>query len=167
MASTQPTSTMPCTTRSSSKRSVKIPFPTSASAPERSANLLELVVLDRRDRPSRDPRDAHSPPVPATATTTREATLVAKPATAGTRRGKPTPQPGDLVTYGAEAERDYNVDEVMRRRSGRLAIGSSVASVESVRLEPELKRDLLLRAAEDNTSVSDVIRLIGAYLQTG
>jgi hypothetical protein len=37
-----------------------------------------------------------------------------------------------------------------------------------VRLDPELKRDLLLRAAEDNTSVSEVIRSsIGAYLPAG
>jgi hypothetical protein len=32
-------------------------------------------------------------------------------------------------------------------------MGSAAASVESVRLDPELKRDLLLRAAEESTSV--------------
>ena len=74
----------------------------------------------------------------------------------------------DVETYAAEAERGYDVDQVLRRRGGRPAIGSAAASVESVRLDPELKRDLLLRAAEDNTSVSDVIRrAIGAYLHAG
>ena len=93
---------------------------------------------------------------------------MAKTAKTGTRRGKPTPDPDDLATYVAEAEQGYDVDEVLRRRGGRPAIGSSAASVESVRLDPELKRDLLLRASEDNTSVSDVIRrAIGAYLQAG
>ena len=41
---------------------------------------------------------------------------------------------------------------------GRPSIGSGPASVESVRLDPELERDLLLRAAEEHISVSEVIR---------
>lgn len=74
----------------------------------------------------------------------------------------------DVETYSAEAEHGYDVDQILQRRGGRPAIGSAAASVESVRLDPELKRDLLLRAAEDNTSVSEVIRsAIGAYLQAG
>jgi predicted HicB family RNase H-like nuclease len=45
-------------------------------------------------------------------------------------------------------------------------IGSAPASVESVRLDPELKRDLLLRAAEQHVSISEVIRCaIGEYLR--
>jgi len=76
--------------------------------------------------------------------------------------------PAEVETYTAEAERGYDVDKILQRRGGRPTIGSAAASVESVRLDPELKRDLLLRAAEDNTSVSDVIRsAIGAYLQAG
>jgi predicted HicB family RNase H-like nuclease len=58
-----------------------------------------------------------------------------------------------------EAERGYNVDEILRRRQGgRPPIGSAPASVESVRLDPELKRDLLLRAAKEGVSVSELIR---------
>jgi hypothetical protein len=57
-----------------------------------------------------------------------------------------------------EAEAGYDVAELRRRQDGRPAMGASPASVESVRLAPELKRDLLLRAAADGTSVSDVIR---------
>ena len=66
----------------------------------------------------------------------------------------------------AEAERGYDVEEILRRRrGGRPALGSAAASVESVRLDPELKRELLLRAARDHTSVSEVIRrALGQYL---
>ena len=58
-----------------------------------------------------------------------------------------------------EAEEGYDVDEIKRRRTGgRPAMGSGPASVESVRLDPELKRELLLRASKDGISVSEVIR---------
>jgi hypothetical protein len=58
-----------------------------------------------------------------------------------------------------EAEVGYDVEAILRRRQpGRPAMGSSASSVESVRLDPELKRDLLLRAAEEDTSVSQIIR---------
>jgi hypothetical protein len=58
-----------------------------------------------------------------------------------------------------EAEAGYGVEEILRRRGGRPTMGSSAASVESVRLDPELKRDLILRAAEEHISVSEAIRL--------
>lgn len=65
-----------------------------------------------------------------------------------------------------EAERGYEIQEILRRRGGRPPMGSSASSVESVRLDPELKRDLLLRAAEERISVSEVIRrAIGQYLR--
>lgn len=58
-----------------------------------------------------------------------------------------------------EAEGGYEVDDIERSRvGGRPAMGSGPATVESVRLDPELKRELLLRASKDGTSVSDVIR---------
>ena len=65
-----------------------------------------------------------------------------------------------------EAEHGYDVDDILRRRrGGRPPLGTAAATVESVRLDPELKRELLLRAARDHTSVSDVIRrAIGEYL---
>jgi hypothetical protein len=80
--------------------------------------------------------------------------------------------PADSVTHGEiealadEAERGYDVDQIVQRRGGgRPPLGSSAASVESVRLDPELKRDLLLRAASEHTSVSEIIRrAIGEYL---
>lgn len=67
-----------------------------------------------------------------------------------------------------EAERGYDVEELLQRRSGRPTIGSAAASVESVRLDPELKRDLLLRAAQDGKSVSELIRAaVRQYLRAG
>lgn len=66
-----------------------------------------------------------------------------------------------------EAEQGYDVENILRRRrGGRPPMGSAASSVESVRLDPELKRELLLRAAEEHISVSEVIRLaIGQYLR--
>ena len=58
-----------------------------------------------------------------------------------------TPITDDMVEAMAdEAEAGYDV------------IGSGPSSVESVRLDPELKRDLLLRASEEGVSVSELIR---------
>ena len=69
--------------------------------------------------------------------------------------------------WADEAERGYDVEELVARRSvGRPAMGSAAASVESVRLDPELKRDLLARAEADHTSVSELIRAaVRQYLQ--
>ncbi|MHB1472871.1 MAG: ribbon-helix-helix protein, CopG family [Dermatophilaceae bacterium] len=65
-----------------------------------------------------------------------------------------------------EAAQRYDGEEILRRRGGRPTLGSSASSVESVRLDPELKRDLLLRAAEDHISFSEAIRrAIGQYLR--
>jgi hypothetical protein len=81
------------------------------------------------------------------------------PKTHGTRKnGRPITD--EVVEELAdEAERGYDVDDMLRRRrGGRRAMGSAPAAVESVRLDPELKRDLLLRAANDGISVSELIR---------
>jgi len=73
----------------------------------------------------------------------------------------------DIEDLADEAERGYDVDQILEhRRGGRPPLGSAASSVESVRLDPELKRDLLLRAAQDHTSVSEIIRrAIGDYLR--
>ncbi len=78
-----------------------------------------------------------------------------------------TPITNEMVEAMANhAERGYDVDELRRRRGGRPPMGSAASSVESVRLDPELKRDLLLRAAEQHISVSEAIRrAIGQYLR--
>jgi Ribbon-helix-helix protein, copG family len=73
----------------------------------------------------------------------------------------------DAEAMANEAEQGYDVDTLLRRRrGGRPPLGSAAASVESVRLDPELKRALLVRAAQERVSVSEVIRrAIGEYLR--
>ncbi len=80
-----------------------------------------------------------------------------------------TPITDEMVERMAdEAERGYDVNEIRRRRGGRPPMGSAAASVESVRLDPELRRELLLRAAEEKISVSEAIRrAIGQYVRAG
>lgn len=80
-----------------------------------------------------------------------------------------TPITDEMVEAMAdEAELGYDVDEILRRRrGGRPPMGSAASTVESVRLDPELKRDLLLRAAEEHITVSEAIRrAIGQYVRS-
>lgn len=58
----------------------------------------------------------------------------------------------------AKAEEGYDVEQTLRRRGGRPPIGSAAASVESVRLEPELRQALAQRAKRDHETTSSVIR---------
>ena len=70
-----------------------------------------------------------------------------------------TPITDELVAKLAEkAEAGYDVDETLRRRGGRPSIGSAAASVESVRLDPELREALSQRAQRDHETTSSVIR---------
>ena len=70
-----------------------------------------------------------------------------------------TPATDDLVTrLAAKAEAGYDVEETLRRRGGRPPMGSAAASVESVRLDPELRDALAVRAARDEETTSAVIR---------
>jgi hypothetical protein len=57
-----------------------------------------------------------------------------------------------------KAQAGYDVDEMLRRRGGRPPIGSAAASVESVRLDPELRQALAERARRDHETASSVIR---------
>jgi hypothetical protein len=67
-----------------------------------------------------------------------------------------------------KAEAGYDVDETLRRRGGRPPIGSAPASVESVRLDPELREALARRAERDHETTSSVIRkALRKYLQVG
>jgi hypothetical protein len=59
-----------------------------------------------------------------------------------------------------EAQAGYDVEELIGRRGkrGRPTLGSAPASVESVRLDPELRQQLLQRAQADGATPSEVIR---------
>lgn len=59
-----------------------------------------------------------------------------------------------------EAEAGYDVGEIIDRRGkrGRPRLGTDPSTVESVRLDPELKARLLRRAEDEGVPVSEVIR---------
>lgn len=57
-----------------------------------------------------------------------------------------------------KAEAGYYVDEILERRRGRPRMGSGPATVESVRLDPELREALAQRARAENKSTSSIIR---------
>lgn len=59
-----------------------------------------------------------------------------------------------------EAEHGSDVDALVARRGkrGRPRLGSEPSSVESVRLDPELKALLVRRAEDEGVAVSEVIR---------
>jgi len=84
-----------------------------------------------------------------------------------TASGKPiTDEMVDKLAKKAEA--GYDVEETLRRQPGRPAIGSAPASVESVRLEPELRDALAKRADRDDETTSSVIRkALRQYLKVG
>ena len=66
----------------------------------------------------------------------------------------------EIEVLAAEAESGYDVDALVARtgKRGRPALGSAPASVESVRLHPELRDQLLERARAEDTTTSEVIR---------
>jgi hypothetical protein len=76
-----------------------------------------------------------------------------------TRSGQPITDT-DVRALAAEAEAGYDVDRLIARRPkrGRPALGSAPASVESVRLDPELRLELLQRARSEGTTTSEIIR---------
>jgi hypothetical protein len=84
-----------------------------------------------------------------------------------TASGKPITD-GLVEELSKRAEDGYDIEETLRRRPGRPAIGSAPASVESVRLEPELRQALTKRAKRDQETPSSVIRkALRRYLEVG
>jgi predicted HicB family RNase H-like nuclease len=59
-----------------------------------------------------------------------------------------------------EAEAGFDVDEILARlgKRGRPRLGSAPSTVESVRLDPQLKQRLATRAKNEGVPVSEVIR---------
>lgn len=82
---------------------------------------------------------------------------MAEPKYGRTKSGKPITD--ELIEKrAAEAEKGYDVDEILERRRGRPPMGTAAATVESVRLDPELRRALAERAEQDHETTSAVIR---------
>ena len=72
-----------------------------------------------------------------------------------------TPITDELIEQLAdEADAGYDVDQIIARRNkrGRPRLGSAPSTVESVRLDPELKDQLVRRADAEGVPVSEVIR---------
>jgi hypothetical protein len=57
-----------------------------------------------------------------------------------------------------EAEEGFDVEAILEKRAGRPAMGFSAASVESVRLEPELSEAFRERAEYEGRTNSELIR---------
>ncbi len=84
-----------------------------------------------------------------------------------TASGKPLTEE-TVEKLAKKAGAGYDIEETLRRRPGRPAIGSAPASVESVRLEPELRDALAKRADRDDETTSSVIRkALRQYLRVG
>ncbi len=76
-----------------------------------------------------------------------------------TKSGKPIDD--ELINKLAdEAEAGYEIDDIITRRNtrGRPKLGSAPSTVESVRLDPELKEQLARRSDETGVPVSEIIR---------
>ncbi len=74
----------------------------------------------------------------------------------------------DIEAVADEAQNGYDVDVLISRRGkrGRPLLGSAAASVESVRLDPELRDELAERAKAEGVSTSELIRkALRCYLQ--
>ena len=93
-----------------------------------------------------------------------------EPRTRGhTKSGRPITD-ADIEAMADEAEAGYDVDELIARRGkrGRPALGSAPATVESVRLDPELRDELAARAEAEGVSASELIRkALREYLRAG
>lgn len=74
-----------------------------------------------------------------------------------TASGKPITD--ELVAeLSKSAEDGFDPEQIVRRRGGRPPMGAGAASVESVRLDPQLRRALAERARRDRETTSSVIR---------
>lgn len=75
-----------------------------------------------------------------------------------------------IKTLSADAEAGYDVHELIARRAkrGRPTLGSAPATVESVRLDPELGEELTKRAEAEGTTTSGLIRdALRSFLRVG
>jgi hypothetical protein len=90
----------------------------------------------------------------------------------GTRYGRTAS--GKTITdelvdeLASKADHGYDVDDTLRRRAGRPPLGTGPASVESVRLEPELRDALRARAEREHETTSSIVRkALREYLKIG
>jgi len=122
--------------------------------PDRASNLLEVVVLVTAEGDGTDhPRNAPPRRLPETARAMTKRTY------GHTASGKPIDD--KLInTLADEAEAGYDVNQIIiqRGKRGRPSLGHAPSTVESVRLDPELKQRLARRAQDEGIPASEVIR---------
>jgi Ribbon-helix-helix protein, copG family len=134
------------------------PLRTLVLGPDRSGNMLEVIVLLRRRSRDGHPR-ADASPVPRVApATTGGQTMTNKKTNPviGTSRGKRI-NDADIERLADEAEAGYDIT-TLRTRGGRPPMGSGPAEVVPVRLDPELRAAVEARATADDTTTSEIIR---------
>ena len=74
----------------------------------------------------------------------------------------------DIDALSDEVETtDYDIATLKQRRRGRPAMGSGPAEIVPVRIDPELRAAIDVRAKTDNTTTSQIIReALREFLQT-
>ena len=122
--------------------------------PNRAGHLLEIVVLvTKRGNSDDHSRNATSTHLPQAART------MTNPIHGHTKSG--TPITDALIDqYAKQAEQGFDIEPIVARRGrrGRPRLGDEPSTVESVRLDPELKDLLTRRADAEGVPVSEVIR---------
>jgi hypothetical protein len=83
--------------------------------------------------------------------------MMGKSKVVGTSRGVKITDT-DVERMADEAERGYEIGEIVARRGGRQRMGSAPAEVVPVRIDPELRAAIEARAAADDSTTSEVIR---------
>jgi len=82
----------------------------------------------------------------------------------GTFQGRPLDD-DYLAELGAEAERGYDVDEILRRRGGRPALGDGPSVVVPIRLTPAQNDALTKRTVVSGKTRSEILRdALDSYL---
>jgi hypothetical protein len=64
----------------------------------------------------------------------------------------------EIEALADDAERGYDVDQLITRRRGRPMLGRGPSEIVPVRLDPEMKRAVEARAEAEHQSTSEIIR---------
>ncbi len=102
-------------------------------------------------------RHTAPPDLPRVAPARRGHRWLTRPETYRTKTGKVLTD-SEIEAMADEAERGYNVETLKARRRGRPMLGTAPAEVVPVRLDPDLKRAVEVRAEADHTTTSEIIR---------
>ena len=130
-----------------------------AIGPDTAGNLLEIIWLElARGVADRDPRHGPAPGVLGPAVGSGGGASMSSADVRRTRSGRVLTEE-ELDALAAEVEKtEYDVEALKERRRGRPAMGSGPADVVPVRLAPEMRAAIEVRAAAEDTTTSEIIR---------